>query len=212
MFHVKQSILFCCGFFILLGIGSCHTVQPSIGKSSGNLPVRATESIAGEENQVLEDVNLVRQDPRAFYSRYVRPYIQKHPEFTSYYTRSLRKELENSQPVPPLRISPTMQKTAAYQANDLQRYQGQRLDHTSSNGMTFEDRMRRAGVGCAAENLYSADRTTPMQMVLDLLVDFRVRSLGHRKNLLNPMYKSIGISLTHYSGGGTIMVQDFSCN
>ncbi|MHB1921085.1 MAG: CAP domain-containing protein [Chitinophagaceae bacterium] len=208
---MKPFFLILPGFFTFFLTLSCHTLQSNPEKIPSTPVADGRVTLLPEEAQVLHYVNELRQHPQSFYIRYVRPYIQKHPEFPPYYTRSLRRELESSAPIPALRISSVMEKTAAYQANDLRRYQGRRLDHTSSNGMTFEDRMRRAGVGCAAENLYSADRTSALQMVLDLLIDYGVSSLGHRKNLLNPMYKSVGISLAHYYGGGTIMVQDFSC-
>jgi Cysteine-rich secretory protein family len=165
-----------------------------------------------EELETLSIINEMRADPSGFYKTYIAPYIALNPRFTKYYTRSLQKTMLSLPPLAPLSISPVMKKTADYLAKDLLIYGGRRLDHTSSRGETFEQRMQKAGVGCAGENLYTGQDRTPMMMIMDLLIDQGVESLGHREALLSKSYKSIGISIQSYPDNGQLMVQDFSCN
>lgn len=101
--------------------------------------------------------------------------------------------------------------TATYQANYLKAFNGRRLAHDAPN-LSFEQRFRQAGVGCAAENLYAGENRTALQVVMDLLIDQGVQSLGHRKNLLNPDYHTIGIVIKSYSDDGRVVVIDFGCN
>lgn len=45
-----------------------------------------------------------------------------------------------------------------------------------------------------AENIYYG-RYTPEEIVMQLLIDEKIEDLGHRHNLLNPKYNSIGVSI-----------------
>lgn len=153
----------------------------------------------------------MREDPKLFLYRFLLPYMASERGLTTYYTRSLKKEMDRLGPLPPFNISPVMKRTADIQARDLARVQGGHLNHTSSDGTTFSERMRRAGVLCAGENLYSGINRSPLDMIMDLLIDQGVANLGHRKALLSPDYHSIGISIRSYTLHGKVMVQDFDC-
>lgn len=167
--------------------------------------------LSAEEKETLNYINLMRRNPVAFYKTYLIPYIKSNTRLTGYYTTSLKKEMLSRTSLDPFSVSPIMKKTADYQAKDLAQFKGKRLSHTSSTGNTFEKRMQQAGVNCAGENLYTGENRSPLEMIMDLLIDEGVKSLGHRKALLSIQYKSIGISIKYYSAGGKIMVQDFSC-
>lgn len=163
------------------------------------------------ERQILSYINEMRQDPEGFYRQYLREYIRQNPRrFTRYYTASLERDLRKMGSLPGFSISSTMMKTAAYQADYLRQFNGRMLSHDAGS-LSFEQRMRRAGVGCAGENLYTGINRTPLEVVMDLLIDEGVSSLGHRKNLLSQQYKSIGVVVVNYSRDGNIVVMDFSC-
>ncbi|MCZ6692800.1 MAG: CAP domain-containing protein, partial [Bacteroidetes bacterium] len=60
------------------------------------------------------------------------------------------------------------------------------------------------GENCAY-GLYS-----PLDIVMGLLIDEGVSDLGHRKNILNPDYKVIGVAIRPHKSYGTNCVQDFA--
>lgn len=165
-----------------------------------------------EERQILSYINEMRQDPEGFYHRYLREYIRQNSRrFTRYYTASLERDLRKTGSLPAFTVSPTMRKTATYQADYLRQFNGRMLSHDSGS-LSFEERMHRAGVGCAGENLYTGVNRTSLEVVMDLLIDQGVSSLGHRKNLLSSSYRSIGVVVVNYSRNGNIVVMDFGCN
>lgn len=161
--------------------------------------------------QVLDYINEMRQNPAAFYKKYIPDYIkEKKSRFTSSYTHSLRKEMLAANPLPAFEASEDLEKTALLQLEYLSKFGGRKLTHEQGK-INFSERMKRAGLHCLAENLYTADRPDALSVVIDLLIDQNVPSLGHRKNLLNPMYAFIGIVNGTPKNGRTIIVMDFGC-
>ncbi|MGH2642952.1 MAG: CAP domain-containing protein [Chitinophagaceae bacterium] len=164
------------------------------------------------DNAILDYINEMRADPKAFYKKYVEEYIRekKSRRFTYNYTHSLRKDMLHAEPLPLFQRNSTLRKTATFQLDYLAQYKGTRLTHEQGN-IGFEQRMERAGLHCLAENLYAADDPKALDVVLDLLIDQGVPSFGHRKNLMNPMYTHIGIVSETPRGGRMIVVMDFGC-
>jgi uncharacterized protein YkwD len=161
--------------------------------------------------QVLDYINEMRQNPADFYHRYVRAYVRQHADrFTDYYTQSLKKDLLGSPSLPVFHPDPTLKQCAWRQTKYLAGLGGRTLTHDQGN-KSFAVRMKEAGLHCLAENLYTAQKLTPLQVVLDLLIDQRISSFGHRKNLMNPQYDRIGIVSKTTPSGYTLVVMDFGC-
>lgn len=187
-------------------------------QSSGNITPFAYDFNRGEEDEnnrfdrsILNYINEMRADPKAFYQRYLEDYIkEKSARFTSRYTHSLKKEMFNSPALPLFESNAVLRKTATLQLDYLAQYKGRMLTHDQGN-IGFAERMNRAGLHCLAENLYAADDPKALEVVLDLLIDQGVPSFGHRKNLMNPMYTHIGIASETPPGGRMIVVMDFGC-
>ncbi|WP_406013077.1 CAP domain-containing protein [Streptomyces sp. NBC_00984] len=77
------------------------------------------------------------------------------------------------------------------------------FDHTDPDGRTPWDRASKAGVqGLAAENI--ARGQADAQAVMDSWMN----SAGHRANILNCDYKTLGVGV-HYGSGGPWWTQDF---
>lgn len=163
------------------------------------------------EKKVLDYINEMRRNPKEFYKQYVKDYIQQQSSrFTSYYTHSLKEDLYQSPPLPPFKENRILEKTASKQLNYLVGLGGGTLTHNQGR-TSFADRMKEAELHCFAENLYRAVNPDPLDVVLDLLIDQGVSSLGHRKNLLNPAYTSIGIQNGIAPNDYNIVVMDFGC-
>ncbi|GAA4300325.1 hypothetical protein GCM10023143_01180 [Compostibacter hankyongensis] len=161
--------------------------------------------------QILDYINEMRKAPSAFYKKYLKSYIKEHGDrFTAFYTQSLRRDMQNAGNLSPFTTEKALTGTAGYQARYLKKFRGKRLDHDAP-GLSFEQRLRNAGIGCGGENLYTGQNRTALQVVMDLLIDQGVRSVGHRKNLLNPQYTRIGIAVGRFSGNGAVVVMDFGC-
>jgi len=117
---------------------------------------------------------------------------------TGYYT-SLIKTLKSSNSKQALIPSQTLRNSAFCFA----RKQGQ----TSKIGHD------RSGTGCpdnnTAENCqYGMNRG--LDVVMRLLIDENVPSLGHRVNLLSANYKSVGVGFATHMKYGHVTVQEFS--
>ncbi|MFE7260526.1 CAP domain-containing protein [Streptomyces sp. NPDC057592] len=77
------------------------------------------------------------------------------------------------------------------------------FDHTDPDGRTPWDRASKAGVqGLAAENIARGQATAKAVM------DSWMNSPGHRANILNCDYRTLGVGV-HYGSGGPWWTQDF---
>ncbi len=194
MFHVEHAILF---FLLIQGLA---------------LPLQAQEiRLSPEESMVLGYINELRANPKQFFRKYVLDYSKSDPRIDPSYVQSLESDLAQLDSLPLLVPSGGLEQVARFMSRDLAHSGGKRLSHVSSGGLSFEERMARIHTPCAGENLYSGVNRSPLQMVLDLLIDWRVPDLGHRKNLLNPAYERIGIAISPWGNGGEVLATDFSC-
>lgn len=207
---MKSLILTGLLFLCCTGI-SAGSLNHGKGYSNLHKPAPADDGKDSFDASLLGYINEMRSDPRAFYEKHVRSYIkEKQSRFTGQYTRSLKKDMLSSPALPPFSNSSALEKAAHLQAQYLARFKGQRLTHDQGN-IDFAERMKNAGLHCLAENLYTADNPEALDVLIDLLIDQHVPSLGHRKNLLNPQFTHIGIVNTTPRGGRTIVVMDFGC-
>lgn len=165
------------------------------------------------EQALWELVNQLRANPARFYHQVIEPYLHTETaiHFSSHTVHSLRKEMLQSPPLPTLQSEERLRQTALLLAKDLVAHQQGRLSHTMSNGTSFAQRFRAAGMGCGAENLYTGLHRTAEQVLADWLIDEGVPGYGHRHNLLNPQYRSTGIVVLRNRKGQIWVVQDFGC-
>jgi uncharacterized protein YkwD len=85
-----------------------------------------------------------------------------------------------------------------------------KVGHTSSNGTTFENRIRKkVKSGMIAENC-DYGYSEPLDIVMSLLIDDGITNLGHRKNILNPSLNYVGIAIEKHKTYRTTCVMDFA--
>ena len=159
-----------------------------------------------EENNFLIELNNLRKDPKGFI-----PNLEKLlenfkgdilyrqgevPLQTVEATESVKdciEFLKNYEPVGELIRSYELSKAALDHANDI----GVKglVSHDGSDGSTVSDRIERytEWEGTCAENLDFGSKSG-LNCLISLLIDDGVQSRGHRKNLLNPRLKYIGIA------------------
>jgi hypothetical protein len=155
------------------------------------------------EKEVVCFLNLVRRDPKGFAEKYIAPW-RKIPEGEKCY-----KEMLKTPPVSVLKPSKTLSLSAQDHASDMGKTG--REGHTGSNGSTLESRIARHGkwLYTAGENCaYGYDSAE--SIVVGLLLDVGVPGRGHRKNILPPDFRYVGVGIRPHTEYRTNCVQDFA--
>ena len=162
-------------------------------------------NISENEKNVILLVNLARLDGTRFWDNYVTSEVS---QCDKKYTTSLKADLKKVKKLPMLAFNEKLYASATYHAEDMGR-KGM-TGHTSSDGTGFGKRVGRYFPnGYIGENC-SYGFEDPREIVLQLLIDEGVESLGHRKNILNPEFGNIGVSIRQHKRYGYNCVMDLA--
>lgn len=184
-------------------------------------PVARTPPTALEAG-IVEELNQVRTDP-AGYAAYLEVLL---PQFDGTLRRTPEGFLQSREgaaavreaigalrgtaPMAPLQPSPGL--SAA--ARDLVRDQASTggMGHDGSDGSTPSERISRYGRwgGALSENVsYSAFATVgPRDVVVQLLVDDGVPGRGHRRNILDPTMRLVGVACGRHARFAMVCAMD----
>ena len=146
-----------------------------------------SQEATSHEKDILNVLNQVRTNPQSFLDTVVMPYIEKHNLKSNIYARSLIKDLKKQDALTPLTIDSSLQEMA----KDFAVKSGNRGQFGHNK---YNQRYDKYGshLNYDGENIqYGVE--DPTEIVLDLLIDEGVRSLGHRKNILSSDFSVIGI-------------------
>ncbi len=170
---------------------------PFIGHSQNNI------------DEVVALLNAVRTNPQNFIVEYLNPYIEKNNLSENKYAASLLADLKMRAKMEALQLSSKISKISKAHALDLG--SKGKVGHNSSDGSTFDKRLRqkaKAG-GAIGENCdYGNER--PIDIVMSLLIDDGIESLGHRKNILEPRFRLIGVAIEPHKKYRVSCVMDFA--
>ena len=157
-------------------------------------------------------MNYSRNKPKAFFDEVVLPIIQVYPQLKGENLNSLESDLYNSKSLPMLSLSDALIMTSKSHSKDITSH-NQNPSHISSNGSSFIDRFKKAGLKtCGSENIsFNGGDGDVLFMLVMLYLDINVPDLGHRKTLLNPNYLLTGIGISKYANNNTFLVADFAC-
>lgn len=182
---------------LVLAIGSSaqFAQEPHIVESWGKELIAAAHTgtdadyLSEDEKMVILYTNLARLDGALFAETFLAEYIRLKDLDPSGFVQSLYEDLYKVKNLPVL-----------IPERDL--YRGAR-DHATWSGKKgyeghkrfksrFDPLMKKyTEVG---ENIYYG-QYTPIEIVIQLLIDEGIPDLGHRINLLNPRFNSIGVSI-----------------
>jgi hypothetical protein len=221
MFHVKQLLLLL--FLLPFGVvaQSQFSLQdkrftPSLSIDQ-DLMEYVSEQIKGkgltdEEKRFFYWSNFLRQYPKRFNQEIIDAFLKEFPEAKGKEAESLRKELLSLSALSKYKFSDLLADLSLEHANDLSENSSQ-ISHNDSKGRSFAQRMKLGGVTkCAAENIYTGKNDGLLALIM-LLLDIGLESAGHRKNILNPSFTNMGLSIRpHQTGQSIILVQIFGCN
>lgn len=165
--------------------------------------------LSPEEKKVIFYTNLVRLDPKGFALRYLKPYLDTcRRKFKDSYVSSLKKDLGAAEPLSVLSPQEDLTKEARDHAIDMGKTG--MMGHSTSSGKRFKERFKSLGkqYGWVGEN---CDYGNPdgLSIVMSLLIDENVSDLAHRKNILNPAYFNIGVSIYPHKTYRQNCVTDF---
>ena len=170
---------------------------------------RDASYLSEQEKQVVFLCNLARMDGALFAATYLAQHTPNDP--SNWYIASLYRDLQTVKDRQLLYPDKRLYDTAAYHAADMGRTG--RTGHTSSNGTDFADRVY-GGLGektLIAENCsYGYNNDQAINIVIQLLIDENVSSLGHRKNILNPDLSAIGVAIAPHATYEYMCVMDFA--
>jgi len=170
--------------------------------------VVSSEFVYAQTEEVLKIMNEVRTDPQGFLNGRLLPYLKEHELENNSYAKSLVSELKVAKPVNALQSSSVLEKLAKGHAVDMG--EKGKVGHNSSNGTTFVNRLRKKiKTGMIAENC-DYGNTEPLDIVMSLLIDDGITSLGHRKNILHPTLQYVGIAVEKHKTYRVNCVMDFA--
>lgn len=151
------------------------------------------EYYSEEEKKVVLLMNLARMDGPRFAETVLDEYVRTHNVDNNSYLRSLYRDLRNTEGLPLLHPEEDLTSIAQQHATE-----SGRTGHTGHKN--FEQRFepfmgnpyQNVGENCS----YGYARA--IDIVLSLLIDDGVKSLGHRENILNPEFNSVGVAIREH--------------
>jgi uncharacterized protein YkwD len=150
---------------------------------------KEVENYSEEEKNTILYINLARMYPQKYANVVAKKYIAENEIKSSVYTKSLLNTLQNIKALHPLQAHEALDKFAIQHATESGK-KG-KFGHDG-----FENRAKELSKTfvTVAENCdYGSAKG--IDIAFSLLIDEGVKDYGHRKNLLNPEYFYIGISI-----------------
>ena len=152
--------------------------------------------LSEDEKSVICLCNLARSNGRLFANTYVRDYVAEK-SLTSSYVETLIADLQNVRDLPMLIPDLGLCTAAANHASDIG--STGRTGHRSSDGRDLVKRFEKYfEKGTVSENC-SYGKATPLDIVMQLLIDDGVESLGHRTVMLSDKYGAVGVSIANHT-------------
>lgn len=158
-----------------------------------------------ESRQVIFYCNLARMNGELFVRTIVEPYLQaKNDTAFSEYKQSLVNDLNSLPKLKPLRSSKAL--TAMAKSYAISSGKKGVVGHTN-----FDKRfasLLRSGKAIGENLAYHQD--TPLDVVIDLLIDEGIFDYGHRRNILSPTFIKVGVFAAQHRDYDNVWVMEFS--
>ncbi|MBU3742968.1 MAG: CAP domain-containing protein [Sediminibacterium sp.] len=170
----------------------------------------AFSSMNPREQACLYWVNLTRKNPVYFCDSILTPILAAFPPLRGKEAAALKKDLLAAGSLPMFSPNALLNALARAHATDISSKKAT-ISHTSTNGNSFADRMRLAGINtCGGENISLGNQGVLLSVVL-LYLDMGLMPAAHRQTLLSKQYEHIGLGCVDYGADNFFLVQDFSC-
>jgi uncharacterized protein YkwD len=199
----------CFVFLVLSGI------QSSLAQAIASIPkdllakANTTENVSyltEDEKKVILYMNLARINGPWFVKNILNENLSGN--YTAGNVSSLIKTLNQTKNLTPLKPAEGLSKAATFHAKDMGK--AGTIGHNSSDGTNTFVRVRKYAKGGYMSENCSYAPSDPLAIVLQLLVDDGVPSLGHRNTILSEKYTHVGVAIEPHKIYGHNCVQDFS--
>jgi uncharacterized protein YkwD len=157
-----------------------------------------------EEKKLVLFMNMARHDGPLFSESFLPAYIQENGLENSSYIRSLRKDLKKVRGLTPL--IPEKDLTAVAQGHARLSGEKGKIGHEGFK-KRFEPLMGNPYVHVGENCSYGYERA--IDIIVSLLIDEGVKNVGHRKNILNPGFNSVGVAIRPHKTYRVNSVMDF---
>lgn len=157
------------------------------------------------EMAILAEVNLARSNPRSYFDNYIAP---QESAFSSSYFKSCKTDMYRAGNLASLSYKEGLYKVA--KAHVLTQGQTTKTGHNRTNGKSWQQTINGYGTYSYAGENISYGITNARGIVIQLLVDDGVSSLGHRKNMLSTDFDSVGVAYGKHSAYRAMCVMDFA--
>lgn len=167
--------------------------------SDGEITAANTAATCPFLSQVEKDVVLYNNLARMYPKKFVAVELRELQETS--YVLSLKRDMNNLRPLSALTVNATVTNLAKCWAEE-----------SGSRGITGHNRINCDTYyigGSGGENC-SYGKKTGRDIIVQLLVDENVASLGHRKNCLNPEFRSVGVGFATHTKWNYCCVMDFT--
>ena len=164
----------------------------------------AVEYYSEEEKKVVLFMNLARIDGERFANTFLDAYIESSGTGNNSYVRSLYRDLKNVKDQPLLVPEEDLTSIAQGHANT-----SGKTGHVGHKNFSkrFEPFMGNPYYNVGENCSYGFSEA--FDIVITLLIDDGVKGVGHRKNILNPEFNSVGVAIRPHKRYGFNCVIDF---
>jgi len=160
------------------------------------------------DKEIVFLTNLVRVNPKQFLKDILLPYYKENDIKINSYSGSLKTDLAKATPVLPLFTSKALSGCAMYMAEAMGK--GGATGHVTPAGESLSDRGKKYKLPRYMGENCSYAKETLLGVLMQLLIDDGVSSLGHRLNILKKEYANIGVATAKHTSYGTNTVMDFT--
>jgi uncharacterized protein YkwD len=170
--------------------------QNSVWDSWDAEVVRSLHTAAGieylteEEQKVVLFMNLARHDGPLFTSTFLDAYVAENKVENSSYLRSLRKDLKKASGLIPFQVEEDL----TVVSQDHARLSGQ-TGHVGHKNFAKRFAPLRGNPYTAWAENCSYGYEDAVEIVITLLIDEGIQGVGHRNNILNPTFNSVGVAI-----------------
>jgi uncharacterized protein YkwD len=163
-----------------------------------------SEYLTEEEKKVILFMNMARHDGPLFTETFLQAYIQEKHISNSSYLRSLLRDLKKTRRLGPL--MPALDLMEVARGHAIQSGKDGSTGHSGFN-KRFEPLMGNPYTHVGENCSYGYQKA--IDIVISLLIDEGIRSLGHRQNILSPDFNAIGVAIRPHKNYGINCVMDF---
>ena len=157
-----------------------------------------------EEQKVILFINMARHDGRLFAETFLNAYVEENQVENTGYLKSLQKDLASVSGLAPM--VPEEDLTSIAQGHATRSGETGYVGHKDMNKRFAP--LRGNPYMAWGENC-SYGYAEAISIVITLLIDEGIRDVGHRKNILNPEYNSVGVAIRPHKSYRVNCVMDF---